>query len=221
MNLAMDVQIEAMRFMMKQKQIKRSLSCALLLLASVLYSESTTRLVAQKQSPADKPWHELVSTEGRFRVLLPDTPSELFVPVPGQVVNGEVRVFIVKSTVASFIVLFGDLPESGTEELKNAFDNGRDRAVNEGKLRLISEKDISTPGVMGREYVMDDGAFVIRNRVYYSKGRIYETIFAGPRLNGMSAGLVQYYDGLAGKFFNSFKIEAASSHVQRISANNR
>ena len=80
------------------------------------------------------------------------------------------------------------------------------RALTQGNLRLISEKDISKPGMIGREYVMDDGAFVIRNRVYYIKGRLYETIFAGPGLNGMPAGLVQYYDGLAAKFFNSFKI---------------
>jgi hypothetical protein len=177
------------------------------MLACVLYSGSSTRLAAQKQSPNDKPWHELVSSEGRFRVLLPDTPSELFVPVPGQIVTTEVRVFVVKNAVANYAVLFGDLP-SGTEpeELKNAFDNGRDRALTQGNLRLISEKDISKPGMIGREYVMDDGAFVIRNRVYYIKGRLYETIFAGPGLNGMPAGLVQYYDGLAAKFFNSFKI---------------
>jgi hypothetical protein len=172
----------------------------------VLCSESSTRLVAQRQAPKDKPWREVVSTEGRFRVLLPDTPSELFVPIPGQIVNTEVRVFAVKSAVASYAVVVGDFPGADAEELKLAFDNGRDRALSDGKLRLISEKDISAPGIMGREYVMDDGAFVIRNRVYYNKGRLYETIFAGPGLNGMPTGLAKYYDGLASKFFNSFKI---------------
>jgi hypothetical protein len=138
---------------------------------------------------------------------MPDTASELFVPIRGQIVNTEARVFVVRNEVAIYAVMFTDFPD--VEEpavLKNAFDNGRDRALTESKLQLISEKDISKPGLMGREYVMDDGAFVIRNRVYYNKGRLYETIFAGPGLNGMSAGLVQYYDGLAAKFFNSFKI---------------
>jgi len=192
---------------MNPTQIQNLVTGALLMIACVLYSESTTRLVAQRQTPSEKPWNELVSSEGRFRVLMPDTPSELFVPIHGQIVNTDVRVFVVRNSVATYAVLFGDFPSSSEpEELKTAFDNGRDRALTEGKLQLISEKDISSPGMMAREYVMDDGAFVIRNRVYYNKGRLYETIFAGPALNAMPAGLVRYYDGLAAKFFNSFKI---------------
>jgi hypothetical protein len=192
---------------MNPKQITKLLSGALLIFASVLYSESTTRLVAQKQAPSEKPWNELVSSEGRFRVLMPDTASELFLPIRGQIVNTEVRVFVVRDSVATYAVLFGDFPSGAApEELKTAFDNGRDRALTEGKLELISEKDISSPGMMAREYVMNDGAFVIRNRVYYNQGRLYETIFAGPALNAMPAGLVKYYDGLAARFFNSFKI---------------
>lgn len=140
-------------------------------------------------------------------MLMPDTPSEMFVPIHGQIVNTDVRVFVVRNSVATYAVLFGDFPGGAEpEELKTAFDNGRDRALTEGKLQLISEKDISSAGMMAREYIMDDGAFVIRNRVYYNKGRLYETIFAGPALNAMPTGLVQYYDGLAAKFFNSFKI---------------
>lgn len=192
---------------MDQTQIKKSLTCALLMLTCVLFSESNTRLIAQKQSPTDKPWREVVSSEGRFRVLFPDTPSEVFVPVVGQIVNTEARVFAVKTSVATYAVMYTDLADvEGPEVLKIAFDTGRDRALTQANLSLISEKDITTAGIMGREYVMDSGAFVIRNRVYYKKGRVYETIFVGPRLTGMSTGLVQYYDGLAAKFFNSFSI---------------
>ena len=56
--------------------------------------------------------------------------------------------------------------------------------------------------------VLDDGAFVFRTRVYYTKGRLYQTIFSNPGLNGMPAGMDQYFDGLAAKFLNSFKIGA-------------
>jgi hypothetical protein len=194
---------------MNSTQIKKLMSAALLIVSCVLYSGSTIRLVAQRRTPSEKPWNELVSSEGRFRVLMPDTPSELFVPVRGQIVNTQVHAFVVKNSVAIYAVVFGDFPGGAErEELKTAFDNGRDRALTEGKLELISEKDISSPGIMAREYVMDDGAFVIRNRVYYNKGRLYETIFAGPALNAMPAGLVQYYDGLAARFFNSFKVDS-------------
>jgi hypothetical protein len=164
--------------------------------------------MAQKQASSDKPWQEIVSTEGHFRVLLPDTPNEVFMPIDGQFVHTEFRAFTIKSPVALYAVLFGDFPNSSTdrETIAAAFDNGRDRAMSEGKLMLISEKDISTAGLPAREYVFGDGAFVVRTRVYFMKERVYQTIFGRPALNGMPAGMVQYYDGLAATFFNSFKI---------------
>jgi hypothetical protein len=195
---------------MRKPRLGRQVCCALALFACVAYSGSNTRLTAQKQAPADKPWRELVSSEGHFRVLLPDTPSEVFMPISGQFVNMEARVYAVKSSVAFYAVVFGEFPNESpdAEAIRAAFDNGRDRAIIEGKLILISEKDISSTKTPAREYILEDGAFVFRTRVYFTRGRIYQTIFGGPGLNGMSSGMVQYYDGLAAKFLNSFKIGA-------------
>lgn len=195
---------------MKALRISRLLCCALALFVCVAHGEANARLMAQKRAAADKPWQELASNDGHFRILLPDTPNEMFIPVNGQFVHTEARIFAVKSPTAVYIVLFGDFPteSADAESIRAAFDNGRDRAINEGKLILISEKDISTGITPAREYVLDDGAFVFRTRVYYTKGRLYQTIFGGPGLNGMPAGLTQYYDGLAAKFLNSFKIGA-------------
>ncbi len=190
---------------MKSAPIKRSLQSALLLLICAA-CEAGTPLLAQTKA-TEKPWQEVVSSEGRFRVLLPDTPSELLVPLNGKILNVDLRIFAVSSPVASYSVMFGDFPVvNDREEIKTAFDSGRDRVLAEHKLRLVSEKDISSLSTFAREYVMDDGAFLIRDRVYYNKGRVYEVVFAGPGVNGMPAALGQYYDGLATKFFNSFKI---------------
>lgn len=185
--------------------------CTLALLLCLAFGELNAPLMAQKQTASDKPWQELVSSEGHFRVLLPDTPNEMFVPINGQFISVEARVFAVKSPEAFYAVLFGDLGKESpdAETIRAAFDNGRDRAINEGKFILISERDIGTATTPAREYVLDDGAFVFRTRVYFVKGRIYQTIFGGPGVkNGMPAGLAKYYDGLAAKFLNSFKIGA-------------
>jgi hypothetical protein len=184
--------------------------CAFAFLLCVSCSDLNSPVMAQKQAASDKPWRELVSSEGRFRVLLPDTPNEMFVPINGQFIQVEARVFAVKSPEAFYAVLFGDLGKEtpDAETIRAAFDNGRDRAINEGKLILISEKDIGTAKIPAREYVLDDGAFVFRTRVYFVNGRIYQTIFGGPGLNGMPAAMTKYYDGLAAKFLNSFKIGA-------------
>ena len=194
-----------------KRTIGRLAYCTLAFLLCVAFGELDAPLMAQKQPASDKPWQELVSSEGRFRVLLPDTPNEMFVPINGQFINVEARVFAVKSPEAFYAVLFGDFggETPDAETIRTAFDNGRDKAINEGRFILISEKDIGTAKTPAREYVMDDGAFVFRTRVYFVKGRIYQTIFGGPGLkNGMPAGLAKYYDGLAAKFLNSFKIGA-------------
>jgi hypothetical protein len=195
---------------MIQAHTTRLLSCALFMLICFMYSESSTRVRAQKQPANNKPWQEVVSSEGQFRVLLPETPSEMFLPISGQFVRTDVRVFAVKSPVAIYAVLFWDVPSesSDAETIRAAFDNGRERAISEGKLILVKEKDISSAGTFAHEYILNDGAFVFRTRVYYTKGRFYQTIFSNPGLNGMPAGMDQYFDGLAAKFLNSFKIGA-------------
>src|SRR5882724_9776115 len=126
----------------------RKLGCAAMVFCCLL---NTSLLVAQKVG-IDKPWQELVSTEGRFRVLLPDTPEDRFVPVPGQIVNTEMRTYFVRSAVASYVIAYADFPKKDPRLLKQAFDNGRARALADGRVRIISEKDLTTVNIPGREF---------------------------------------------------------------------
>ena len=192
----------------KPARITQLLFSALCLLACVLFTTTKECVVAQKQTANDKAWLEVASSEGRFRVLMPDTPNEISVPINGQIVHTEGHAFFVRTPVAFYAVLFTDFPGASTEPemIRAAFDSGRDRAMAEGKLILISEKGLSNANMPAREYVFDDGAFIIKTRVYYIKGRLYQAIFGAPGVNGMPAAMAQYYDGLAAKFFNSFKV---------------
>ena len=139
---------------------------------------------------------------------MPDIPEDRFVPVPGQIVNTEMHAYFVKSAVASYVVAYADFPNASKDPhvLKKAIDNGRARVLAEGKVRLISEKDITTAMISGREFMIDDGVNVIKDRLYYRDGRLYQVMFIAPQLNGMSDEFVKFYDGLASKFFGSFKI---------------
>lgn len=182
-----------------------------LLFGCGLTIESNAQSVAQKQQPNNKPWQELVSTEGRFSVLMPETPQEQFVPVPGQIVSTEVHVYVVTTEVATYAVLYSDLPDAAKDPdpLKTLFDSGLDRLSGTGLFRMISDKDISTGKTLGREWVTEYGrAQVIKSRVFYHNERLYQIIFAGPQVDGMSAELVKFYDGLSAKFFSSFKFKS-------------
>src|SRR5437868_2174617 len=106
-------------------QISKLAYCALALLLCSTCSELRTPVMAQ-QAGSDKPWRELVSSEGHFRVLLPDTPNEMFMPINGQFIHADARVFAVKSAVAFYAVVFGDFTTEtpDAETLRAAFDNG-------------------------------------------------------------------------------------------------
>jgi len=180
-----------------------------LLFACVLCIESKAQSNGQKQGPINKPWQELVSTEGHFSVLLPETPEEQFVPVAGQIVSTEVHAYVVKTDVATYAVLYGDFPDPAKDPdaLRTAFDSGRERVLASGSVRLVSEKDISTGNTPGRELVIEYGAQVMKSRVFYRNRLLYQVLFVAPQVDGMSAELVKFYDGLAAKFFGSFKIK--------------
>jgi len=180
-----------------------------LLFAYGLGAETNAQSTRQTQPPADKPWQEFVSSEGHFTVLMPEVPNEQFVPVQGQFVNTEAHVYFVRTNVASYAVGYADFPDAWKDPdlVRTAFDSGRDRLLAAGMLHLVSEKDISTASLPGREWVIDDGAQVMKDRAYYRNGRLYQAIFVSPQVDGMSPELVKFYDGLSSKFFGSFKIK--------------
>jgi len=186
----------------------RILKCAAIVLCYLL---STSLVVAQKVG-RDKAWQELVSTEGRFRVLMPDTPEDRFVPVIGQIVNTEMHAYFVRTAVATYVVAYADFPiVKDPRLLKKAFDNGRDRLLASGKFRLVSERDITSGNIPGREIVYDDGAHVGTDRIYFVNGRAYQVIFLRPQLGGMPDEMMKFYDGLSSKFFDSFKTDDTSA----------
>jgi len=186
----------------------RKLGCAAIVFCCLL---NTSLLVAQKVS-REKAWEELISTEGRFRVLVPDTPEDRFVPVIGQIVNTEMHAYFVRTAVASYVVAYADFPVvKDPRLLKKAYDNGRDRLLASGKFRLLNERDVLAGSIPGREIVYSDGANVGIDRIYFVNGRAYQVIFIRPQLGGMPDEMTKFYDGLSSKFFNSFKTDEASA----------
>lgn len=193
--------------MTKGTRNQKVLCSALCLIAFALFSSPGDIMAQRQTASSDKPWQELVSSEGKFRVLVPDAPSEMSVPSTSQGA-GPAQFYFVKSTVAHYAVVYGDVSNFADDDLmRTALEYTSAFLQASGKLRVVSEKNIGSPGILARQFVVDDGAFITTARVYYTKGRIYEVIFSRPGLSGTSAdALLRFYDGLSGKFFNSFKI---------------
>ena len=192
----------------------RRLCCAAIVFGYLFSCPSTSLVISQKLS-TDKPWQEVVSVEGRFRVLLPDIPDERFVPATVQSVDTEMHAYFVRTPVASYAVIYADFPNMGEDLLSTAFDNGRERALSSKTVRLLSEKDITTANIPGRELVFDDSANVVTDRMYFVNGRLYQVMFMRPDLSGMPNEMVKFYDGLSAKFFSSFKPNNASRNGKK------
>jgi hypothetical protein len=177
--------------------------------------ESNAQSVTQKQQPNEKAWKEIVSPEGRFSVVMPETPEEHLVPVTRQMFSTEVHAYGLRTNVAYYAVLYNDLQQEVDPDLmKSLFEVGADdlvarmnQSLGTFSVRLVSDKDISSTNIVGREVIADAGAYIIKDKIYYRNGRVYQVVFASPQLNGMSDELVKYYDGLSAKFFSSFKIK--------------
>ncbi|HEY0348803.1 MAG TPA: hypothetical protein VGC60_11690 [Pyrinomonadaceae bacterium] len=186
----------------------RTLKCAAIVFCCLL----NTSLSSAQKSRQDKAWQKLVSTEGRFQVLMPDTPEDRFVPVIGQIVNREMHAYFVRTPVASYVVAYADLPNvKDPRLLKKGFDDVRDGLLSNGKLRLLSEKNITLGVFPGRELVVDDGANVGTDRIYFVNGRLFQLLFLHPQLGGMPDEMMKFYDGLSSKFFDSFKTDDTSA----------
>ena len=195
--------------MTKRTRNQKLLYGAMCLIACALFFQTPGHVMAQRQTvSSDKPWQELVSSEGKFRVLVPEAPSEMSLPSTTQGV-GAAQLYFVKSNVAVYAVICGDISKTVDDPdlMKTALESASAFLQASGKLRVVGEKNISSPGIQARQFIVDDGAFITTARVYYTKGRLYEIFFSRPGVSGTSAqALLQFYDELSGKFFNSFKI---------------
>src|SRR6266576_2685357 len=123
-------------FMINTTRNKKLLNWALCLVALALYCQSPGQANAQRQNVSgDKPWQELVSTEGKFRVLVPDAASEMSVPGTSQRV-GAGQLYLVKSSTAVYAVICGDVMDD-PDLMKAALESASAFLQASGKLRLV------------------------------------------------------------------------------------
>ena len=161
-------------------------------------------------------WKEFVSTEGRFSVLLPGTPSRLTQPVDN--VSGKVAIFTVLETADGvYVVMFSDISANSTgPEIKmRALDAGRDRMLaKDPGLRLVSENNISLAEHPGREWLVADKQEVTRGRSYVVDNRLYVNLFVMSNSSALNTGsdlrsaesLSALFETKSLRFLDSFKL---------------
>ena len=148
-------------------------------------------------------WREFSSKEGRFSVLVPDTPSEQTQNLNTGVGAIDLHFFIVEQDGFQYLVSYNDYPAAMAREADadKVLDGARDGVVANVQGRLLNEVKVWLADYPGRELRIriPEGRQAMRTRLYFVGNRLYQV------------GVLSAEDSAAAdevsKFLNSFKLQ--------------
>jgi hypothetical protein len=124
---------------------------------------------------------EFRSEEGRFRILLPGTPTLEQTP---DLPSG-VKSFRLEQQSGEYVVAWEKIDLRGTARTaQDRLDGACDRAIEMLKGKELSRKEISLDGKYpGRELLVEGprDRRVVRDRMYLVDSRLYHVMVSGPR----------------------------------------
>jgi len=189
---------------------------SMILLVALLCSSvmAQTRSAPAKDDNASG-WKEFRSAEGQFTVSLPGTPITDIATVGTPFGDLKSHFLVLETGTFLYYVSYVDLPAGPTtpEENKAALDQSRDRAL--AKHRLISEKDITLDGIIGRELLVErNTGLILRGRFFYAKQRLYHVIITAPfnvvfrdgKPSPNAKDRTDLFEKTSARFLDSFKL---------------
>lgn len=198
------------------KDLRQRLFCLLLALSACAFAaQAQTVKPGAKATPpaaaADREanaanWKEFTSTAGRFSILFPDKPAETTESL------GAVDAHIVgMQTFAVYSVMYADYPEPIGDQAtaRRILDDGVKSAVDSVSSQLLETKEIVLDGNPGRylKERMPDGK-ILRAKMLLVGQRLYQIAITTPEEQGQSAEKIGYYDSVAARYLDSFKLIA-------------
>jgi hypothetical protein len=153
-------------------------------------------------SADDKPaWKEFASKEGRFKVLMPGTPTQKQLDTESDFGKGVLHMNTVQSGKTMYGANYCDFPAKIKEvPIKQVLDSSRDGAVANLEGKLASEQDLKLGDHPGREIRIEvaGGKQLFRARVYLVEQRLYQVVVFGTKDAATSKE--------ADKFLDSFQL---------------
>jgi len=152
-------------------------------------------------------WHEFVSSEGRFSVLMPGTPRSDSVVISTTSGPLNYHRFSAQEDSVGYILTYTDLSDEALKATSPTIlmDDTRQGVISSSKGRLVSEQEVSLEGNPGRDIRIEipenadlpEGGS-IRVRLYLVRNRLYQlAIFS--RSDGA-------FDRSVSTFLTSFKL---------------
>ena len=198
----------------------RSTAGAMRLVSSILWLlVLSCGVVAQDKAAKERnpnEWKEFTSAEGKFSVSLPGRPAHQDSSFDTPIGKVKTHALLLDTDMAYYNVSYTDFPSVGPltpEQNKEMLDQTRDQVVS-GDNRLISETEVTIGGTIGRELLVAKKDMILRSRVAYIQGRLYQLIlivqptvaFRNGKPSSNTADRTDIFERTSARFFDSFKL---------------
>jgi len=143
-------------------------------------------------------WVHFNSEEGRFSVLMPQTPTDKTETEQSQHGPYTTHLFIVRDTTSVYLIGWVDYDPSFNFKRQAELEANRDNFVKGINATLLTTRPTVIDGYSAIEFTAETTDRVFKSRVYMVGRRPYQIVIGSPKDMDDSA--------LAKKFFNSFKV---------------
>ena len=154
----------------------------------------------------DKSWKEYKDEKGGYFVLAIGSPNQQTQTIATKLGAVEMFLNIWRTSVGEYGSGFVDYPVAPSENdtLKLQYDNLQSRFI--GQYKLLSQKDFTYEGYLGREAIFESATVHLRGRWIYIGNRFYQLVFATRPITNQPKAISDFVEKTSGKFFNSFKV---------------
>lgn len=172
---------------------------------------STTKPAPTPAAPPEREaveanWKEFTSAAGGFSILFPDTPVE-----KTEAMETVDTHLISLQTFAEYSVMYADYPDPIVSDVMahSILNSGVRRAISPDS-KLLERKEISLDGNLGKylKERLPDGK-ILRAKILLVGQRLFQIAITTPEENGKTDESLKFYDSVASKYLDSFKLIAA------------
>ena len=143
-------------------------------------------------------WVNFSSEDGRFSVLMPDTPTDKTETVDSAHGPYTTHLFIVKDTASVYLIGWVDYDPSFNFNRQAELEANRDNFVKGISAKLVSTRPTMIDGYSAIEFTAETDDRVFKSRVYMVGRRPYQIVIGSPKGQDDSVNV--------NRFFNSFKV---------------
>ena len=143
-------------------------------------------------------WVSFSSEEGRFSVLMPETPVDKAETTESAHGPYTTHLFIVRDTTSVYLIGWVDYDPSFNFNRQAELEANRDNFVKGVKATLINSRSVTLDGYQALEFTAETADTIFKSRVYMVGRRPYQLV----------AGTSKGFDDSrnVSRFFESFKV---------------